>query len=83
MRAFQEAGLRTPEDISVIGFDDISIASFSIPPLTTVRQPLLKMGGMAAQILLDRIEERGVFTEEVAIVPELIVRRSTGVPRQT
>jgi DNA-binding LacI/PurR family transcriptional regulator len=44
---------------------------------------LLKMGGMAAQILLDRIEERGVFTEEVAIVPELIVRRSTGVPRQT
>src|SRR3984893_9147279 len=83
MRAFQEAGLRTPEDVSVIGFDDISIASFSIPPLTTVRQPLLKMGGMAAQILLDRIEERGEFTEEVAIVPELIVRRSTGVPRQT
>jgi DNA-binding LacI/PurR family transcriptional regulator len=83
MRAFQEAGLRTPEDVSVIGFDDISIASFSIPPLTTVRQPLLKMGGMAAQILLDRIEERGVFTEEVAIVPELIVRRSTCVPRQT
>jgi DNA-binding LacI/PurR family transcriptional regulator len=83
MRAFQEAGLKTPEDVSVIGFDDISIASFSIPPLTTVRQPLLKMGSMAAQILIDRIEERGVFSEEVAIEPQLIVRRSTGVPRQT
>jgi DNA-binding LacI/PurR family transcriptional regulator len=82
MRAFQEAGLKTPEDVSVVGFDDISIASFSIPPLTTVRQPLLKMGSMAAQILIDRIEERGVFAEEVAIEPQLVVRRSTGVPRQ-
>ena len=82
MRAFQEGGLRTPEDISVIGFDDISIASFSIPPLTTIRQPLLKMGAMAAQILLDRIEERGTFSEEIAIEPELVVRHSTGAPRK-
>jgi DNA-binding LacI/PurR family transcriptional regulator len=52
MKAFQEAGLHVPEDISVVGFDDISIASFSIPPLTTVRQPLEKMGWISAQTLL-------------------------------
>jgi DNA-binding LacI/PurR family transcriptional regulator len=81
MRAFQEAGLRVPDDISVVGFDDISIASFSIPPLTTVRQPLGKMGRIAAQTLLDRIEERAPFVSEIAIEPELIARRSTGPPR--
>jgi DNA-binding LacI/PurR family transcriptional regulator len=81
MRAFQEAGLRVPEDISVVGFDDVSIASFSIPPLTTVRQPLEKMGRIAAETLLDRIEERAAFVPEIAVEPELISRRSTGPPR--
>lgn len=82
MRAFQEAGLRVPDDVSVLGFDDISIASFSIPPLTTVRQPLEKMGRIAAQTLLDRIEDRTSFTPEIAVEPELISRRSTGPPRR-
>jgi DNA-binding LacI/PurR family transcriptional regulator len=82
MRAFQEAGLRVPDDISVVGFDDISIASFSIPPLTTVRQPLLKMGRIAAETLLDRIEDRAPFIPEIAVEPELITRRSTGPPRK-
>lgn len=82
MRAFQEAGLRVPEDISVVGFDDVSIASFSIPPLTTVRQPLEKMGRIAAQTLLDRIEERVSFVPEIAVEPELVSRRSTGPPRK-
>jgi DNA-binding LacI/PurR family transcriptional regulator len=80
MRAFQEAGLRVPQDISVVGFDDISIASFSIPPLTTVRQPLERMGQIAAQTLLDRIEDRTPFVSEIAVEPELISRRSTGPP---
>jgi len=81
IRAFQEAGCRVPEDISVVGFDDIAIASFSIPPLTTVRQPLLKMGRMAAETLLDRIEERSSFLQEIRVEPELVVRRSTAAPR--
>jgi len=81
MRAFQEAGSRVPEDISVVGFDDISIASFSIPPLTTVRQPLVKMGRIAAQTLLDRIEDRESFVQEIAIEPELVLRASTAPPR--
>ena len=82
-RAFQEAGLNIPHDISVVGFDDISLASFSIPPLTTVRQPLLKMGRIAAQTLLDRIEERASFVPEIAIEPELVVRKSTAPPKCT
>jgi DNA-binding LacI/PurR family transcriptional regulator len=81
MRAFQEAGSRVPQDISVVGFDDISIASFSIPPLTTVRQPLVKMGRIAAQTLLDRIEDRESFVQEIAIEPELVLRSSTAPPR--
>ena len=81
MRAFQEAGLRVPEDVSIVGFDDISIASFSIPPLTTVRQPLQEMGRIAAQTLLDLIEERGPQIEEIAVKPKWIARRSTGPPR--
>jgi DNA-binding LacI/PurR family transcriptional regulator len=80
MRAFQEAGRRIPEDISVVGFDDISLASFSIPTLTTVRQPLLEMGRIAAQTLIDRIEERTAFRTEIAVEPELVVRASTAAP---
>jgi DNA-binding LacI/PurR family transcriptional regulator len=81
VRAFQEAGLRIPQDISVVGFDDIALASFCLPPLTTVRQPLLKMGKIAAQTVLDRIEDRAPFVPEIAIEPELVVRGSTATPR--
>jgi len=81
MRAFQEAGFRVPQDISVVGFDDVALASFSIPPLTTVRQPLVKMGRIAAQTLIDRIEEREAFVPEIAVEPELVIRASTAPPR--
>jgi LacI family transcriptional regulator len=78
--AFQEVGLRVPDDISVVGFDDIQSASYITPPLTTVRQPLLKMGEIAARTLLDRIEGRMKYVPEIAIEPELVVRRSTARP---
>jgi DNA-binding LacI/PurR family transcriptional regulator len=79
--AFQEAGLRVPEDVSVVGFDDIQSAAYISPPLTTVRQPLVKMGEIAAQALLDRINGRMKYVPEIAIEPELVVRRSTAQPR--
>lgn len=77
MRAFQDAGFRIPEDISVIGFDDIASATFCIPSLTTVRQPLVKMGQIAAQTLLDQIEGNVEHMAEIAVEPELVVRNST------
>ena len=77
IRAFQDAGLRVPEDISVVGFDDIRIAVHNNPSLTTVRQPLQKMGEIAARTLLNRIEEHEDWVPEIAIEPEFVVRNST------
>jgi DNA-binding LacI/PurR family transcriptional regulator len=77
IRAIHEAGLRVPQDISVVGFDDIESAAYSNPALTTVRQPLQKMGEIAARTLLNRIENRTNFIPEIAIEPEFVVRKST------
>lgn len=77
IRALQEHGLRVPQDVSVLGFDDIPGAAFHSPSLTTVRQPLNRMGEVAAQTLLDRIEGKKEYPAEIPIEPELIVREST------
>jgi DNA-binding LacI/PurR family transcriptional regulator len=77
IRAFQDLGLRVPKDVSVVGFDDIRIAVHNNPSLTTVRQPLEKMGEIAARTLLNRIEEREDWAAEIAIEPEFVVRNST------
>lgn len=77
IRAMHEQGLRIPQDISVMGFDDIPGAAFHVPGLTTVRQPLNRMGEVAAQSLLERIENKKEYPPEIAIEPELVVRDST------
>ena len=77
IKAFQEHGLRVPQDVSVMGFDDIPGAAFYTPSLTTVRQPLNRMGEVAAQSLLERIEDKKEYPSEIAIEPELVVREST------
>ena len=76
--AFQEAGLCVPQDISVVGFDDVPLAVFSNPQLTTIRQPLQQMGQIAAKTLIDQIERKAKFQSEIVIEPELVVRASTG-----
>lgn len=81
MRAFQDAGLRVPEDVSVVGFDDIPSAAFHNPKLTTVRQPLRQMGEMAGRILLDRLAGSGEYPDFVTVEPEFAVRASTGPVR--
>lgn len=78
IRAFQEAGLRVPDDVSVVGFDDIQFAEHISPSLTTVRQPLRKMGEMAARTLLERIETGENGVPKITIEPEFVVRQSTG-----
>jgi DNA-binding LacI/PurR family transcriptional regulator len=77
IRALQEQGLRVPQDVSVLGFDDIPGAAFHTPSLTTVQQPLNRMGEVAAQVLLERIEGQKEYPSEIAIEPELVVREST------
>jgi len=78
IRAIHDARLRVPEDISVIGFDDILSAAYQKPSLTTVRQPLREMGKKGAQMLLDMIAKPETESlAEIVIQPELIVREST------
>lgn len=81
IRAFQESGLLVPRDVSVMGFDDIPGAAFHMPSLTTVRQPLNRMGQVAAQSLLERIDGLEDYPSEIAIEPELVVRESTAVAK--
>jgi LacI family transcriptional regulator len=78
IRAFREANLRVPEDISVVGFDDIRGATYVVPSITTVRQPLHKMGEIAAATLVEKIEGKS-FADEIRIDPEFIVRESSGI----
>jgi LacI family transcriptional regulator len=80
MSAFRDNGLRVPEDVSIIGFDDIQAAAFMNPPLTTVRQPLEEMGSLAAKILLRRIRHVESLPEQVSVQPDLVVRQSTCAP---
>jgi len=79
--AFREAGLSVPQDISVVGFDDVPLAVFSNPELTTIRQPLHRMGQIAAKTLIDQIEGKAKFQSEIIVEPNLIVRASTGPAR--
>ena len=77
IRALQDFGMRVPEDVSVIGFDDIKAAEFNNPRLTTIRQPLANMGRIAAQCVLNRIHEREKFRKQIIVLePELVVRES-------
>jgi DNA-binding LacI/PurR family transcriptional regulator len=85
IRALREAGRRVPEDVSVIGFDDIPSAAFQNPALTTVRQPLRRMGELAAETILKRVEQRNGagYPRVVSVDPELIVRGTTAAAPRT
>jgi DNA-binding LacI/PurR family transcriptional regulator len=79
IRALREAGRRVPEDVSVVGFDDIQSAAFQNPGLTTVRQPLRRMGELAAETILQRVEQRNgtAYPRTVSVDPELVIRGTT------
>jgi LacI family transcriptional regulator len=78
IRALQDVNLRVPEDISVIGFDDIKAAAFTLPRLTTINQPLEEIGRIATQSLLNRIHNTVPPRDEITVEPELMIRESTG-----
>ncbi len=72
-------GLRVPQDLSVVGFDDLPVARWVSPPLTTVRQPLAEMGRVAAGMLAELVEGAPLRTRRVELSTELIVRESTAI----
>jgi LacI family transcriptional regulator len=78
MSAFYTAGLRIPEDIAVVGFDDVPSACFASPPLTTIRVPIFELGSRALLRLVDLVEGRNGSTHHDEVLPvQLIVREST------
>ena len=78
MQCLLERGIRVPEDISLVGFDDIPLASFMPVPLTTVKQPKQEIGRQAAQTLLTMIEDDRNLYEVIHLPTSLVIRSSTG-----
>lgn len=78
IRTVRQRGLRTPEDVSVVGYDDSRLIAFTDPPLTTVRQAVSAMGSAAVQALIDAINGTPAPRDEFVFRPELVVRGSTG-----
>ncbi|MGW7270968.1 LacI family DNA-binding transcriptional regulator [Streptomyces sp. NPDC054864] len=85
LQAMYAAGVSVPEDIAIVGYDDIEFAAAAVVPLTSVRQPAIKMGAMAAELLLEETEADagpgGHGHRRVVLQPELVVRRSSLTPR--
>jgi LacI family transcriptional regulator, repressor for deo operon, udp, cdd, tsx, nupC, and nupG len=81
IRAARRAGLRVPEDLSVVGYDDSALMTCTDPPLTTVRQPIDPMGQTAVALLVSQLSGEPVATDEMLFEPELVVRGSTGPAR--
>ncbi|WP_125773159.1 LacI family DNA-binding transcriptional regulator [Antribacter gilvus] len=80
LRAARELGLRVPQDVSVVGYDDLPLVSWVGPALTTVRQPLSEMGSAATRILLDLVRGREPQVRRLSLATELVVRESTAPP---
>lgn len=81
--AVAELGLRVPADLSIVGFDNIRLASFTNPPLTTINQPKSKMGELAATMLLERMRNRELSPRRRLLETSLLIRQSTGPIRST
>jgi DNA-binding LacI/PurR family transcriptional regulator len=80
LRSLNEAGRRVPDEISIVGFDDIPEAAYFTPPLTTVRQDFNEMGRLSLHVLLEQIEGGAAAAPRTTVAPALIVRSSTGPP---
>jgi LacI family transcriptional regulator len=78
MQVARERGLRIPEDLSIVGFDDLERAAIVVPALTTVRQPLAEMGRMAVSLLTRLLDNQRVEGLNVELATRLVVRQSTG-----
>jgi LacI family transcriptional regulator len=78
LQAAHEAGVRVPDDLALIGFDDVDVASHSFPLLTTVRQPIVEKGAAAAKLLIDLIQNQVEGPQHILLKTELVIRQSCG-----
>jgi LacI family transcriptional regulator len=78
LRALRDAGIRVPDDMALAGYDDMPFAARTVPPLTTVRQPIQRAGVVAAETLFDLIENPGTQPRRIILPTELVIRASTG-----
>jgi LacI family transcriptional regulator len=84
MRACREAGMTIPDDIAVVGFDDMPFSARALPPLTTMRQPIQQIGSVAAETLIDIIENPDLqHRHHIILTAELVIRQSCGSSRST
>jgi LacI family transcriptional regulator len=81
IEALKEASLRCPEDVSVVGYNDMPLTEHLAPPLTTVRLPAAEIGRVAAETLLSELDDDGRPPVSISLQPRLVVRRSTAPPR--
>jgi LacI family transcriptional regulator len=81
MRVAEQRGLRLPDDLSIVGFDDLEKAEIVRPALTTLRQPLAEMGRMAVSLLTRLVEDQPIEAMRVELATKLVVRDSTAPPR--
>ncbi|MDM4764940.1 LacI family DNA-binding transcriptional regulator [Pelomonas sp. SE-A7] len=81
LRAAAESGLKLPEQMSVVGFDDVELSAFVYPALTTVGVSIKELGREAGKVLIDRIENPGAPLKDVLLTPRLVVRESSSAPR--
>ncbi len=82
LKALQSRGIAVPEDMAVTGFDDLKESSHTIPPLTTVRQPMYELGYQAVRLLLEQIQGEDI-PQRMTLPTRVIVRQSCGCPSQT
>lgn len=79
-RAFKDAGIRVPTDISLVGYDDILFAEFFDVPLTTVHQPITEIGRKAAELLFHKIQDGSTHPlQQIVLKPRLTIRSSTSI----
>lgn len=73
---FQQAGINVPEDISIVGYDNIDLAPYFSPPLTTIHQPKRRLGKSAVEILMQRVKDKEHAPQVFEMIPELVIRKS-------
>jgi DNA-binding LacI/PurR family transcriptional regulator len=78
MAAVREQGIRIPQDIALVGFDDIFLAAYASPPLTTVRLPAYGLGWAAGDMLIRLINEDDLVERQMLLESELVIRQSCG-----